>query len=64
MSEAKEPCAYCGHDKTKHCKGGVRHANYKDEIRQSPKPRVHTCRTRHCLQPMCDCVSFVKPKKG
>lgn len=52
-------CAYCG-PTHKHCKGEVRHAFYKDELRQAPNMRTSVCHTRHCLEPMCDCVDYVE----
>jgi hypothetical protein len=54
-------CVYCPHDDSKHCRGEVRHQNYKDEMRQVINSRTHVCHTRHCLEPMCDCVDLVLP---
>jgi len=53
-------CAHCQHKLKDHCPSGVRHAAWKDEARMVRDPRVHTCTTRHCTQPLCSCVDFVE----
>lgn len=59
---AENPCGYCTHELAGHCKGKVRHTNYKDEARMVAKPRVTICKARHCLNPLCDCLSYRKPR--
>jgi hypothetical protein len=53
-------CAYCHHVEKKHCKGEVRHQNYKDAMRQVPNSRTTICHTRHCEEPLCDCLGYVE----
>jgi hypothetical protein len=51
-------CGYCRMPLSKHCRGNVEHIDeYKNRIY-----RV-TCRTRHCLAPLCDCVDYVEPQE-
>jgi hypothetical protein len=56
-------CGYCDHSVDKHCRGEIRHANYKDELRQAPVMRTRVCHTRHCLEPLCDCVDLQPAKR-
>jgi hypothetical protein len=53
-------CAYCDHDEKDHCKGGVSHSAYKDEMRMTRHARVHVCTTRHCLATLCCCTDYVE----
>jgi hypothetical protein len=48
----------CTHAESGHCKGGQRHAYHKDEARMMRQPQVHVCASRHCLEPLCDCVDY------
>lgn len=48
----------CGHESKKHCVGGVSHDGYKFAARMVRDPHPHICPTRHCLEPLCDCVDY------
>lgn len=37
---------------------GTQHSGYKDQARMVKNPEMTTCATRHCLEPLCDCVDF------
>jgi hypothetical protein len=59
----KQVCAYCGHDRKKHCTAGTNHIPYKEEMKQAgghlithPRP----CVGDHCEVGMCDCLQFRK----
>lgn len=47
----------CAHGDKSHCPGGVSHDGYKFTMRMVRDPHPHICPSRHCLEPLCDCVS-------
>lgn len=53
----------CDHAEKDHCKGGVAHSYYKDTMRMAKNPRSHTCVSRHCEQPLCDCLDYIPKRK-
>lgn len=55
-----DPCK-CGHTYKDHCKGGVWHSHYKDQMRQTATPRGDTCKSTHCDSVLCCCLNF-RPK--
>lgn len=60
-----DPMCECGAPLSKHCKGGERHTDYKEDARMvaySDRRRTVICKTRHCLAALCSCVDF-KPAK-
>jgi hypothetical protein len=56
IRDDRNTCSNCGHLRSEHCKGNVRHAHYKDEMRMVPKPRVSFCGGPHCEEALCSCV--------
>lgn len=59
-------CARCTHPEAEHCKGGVAHADHKEEQRMMQvkwRKGTRICAVRRCLQPMCSCVDFITPKE-
>ena len=56
----RHDCARCGHKDSDHCKGGVSHSEYKEQSRQWKQVRQTVCATRHCDQPLCSCVEFMR----
>jgi hypothetical protein len=56
-------CKRCEHPLSEHCKGGVRHADHKEEARMVPlkyRKGTVTCISRHCENPLCSCVDFIE----
>lgn len=57
-----EEICECGHGKSKHCKAGTFHSNYKDAMRMVPKPRGSHCSSDHCNAALC-CYTQFRPKE-
>jgi hypothetical protein len=56
-------CKRCDHPLSAHCKGEQQHTNHKEDARMVPLKWRHgsvTCHTRHCDNPLCSCVVFIK----
>jgi len=40
IRDGRDTCSYCRHSRKDHCKGGVVHGNYKDQMRNGSAPTV------------------------
>ena len=59
-------CGYCNHLLSEHCPGFVAHACHKEESRMMEvrwRKGTLVCKTKHCNNPLCDCIGFVPAKK-
>lgn len=56
-----DPMCVCGAPLSKHCKGNVEHSDPKEDYRlvaHASRKWTVTCKTRHCLGPLCSCLEF------
>lgn len=64
MQGDKVLCAHCGHDEHKHCAGNIQHATWKSERQQDGRAKeMSMCVSRHCGEPLCDCVDYIPSAK-